>query len=127
MKTIHSLQKYLESFKDDNMNERKEKKAINEDLLQNIMRVKPHGQPTHSTNKSKEEYHYKRSTNIPKEEEKEEHTLDLPEKKYHSFSSEGSLSRYRKRHKNDDNLQGEFQKIKSPTYEGGINTGEKDE
>ena len=33
MKTIHSLQEDLQSFKYDNMNERKEKKEINEALL----------------------------------------------------------------------------------------------
>ena len=57
MKTIQSLQVDLQSFKDENMNERKEKKAINEDLLQNMMIGNPHGQPTHLTNKSKEDYH----------------------------------------------------------------------
>ena len=33
MKTIQSLQEYLQSFKDDNMNERREEKTINEALL----------------------------------------------------------------------------------------------
>ena len=37
MKTIQSLQAYLQSFRDDNMNERKEHQAINEALLQNMM------------------------------------------------------------------------------------------
>ena len=49
------------------MNEKKEKKEINEFLLQNMTGVNPYGQPTHLTNKSKEVYHRKR-TNIPKEE-----------------------------------------------------------
>ena len=46
MKTIQSMQVDLQSFKDHNMNERKEQKTINEDLLQNITGVDPHGQPT---------------------------------------------------------------------------------
>ena len=51
----------------------------------------------------------------------------LPERDYHSLSSDNSLSPCRKRQKNDDNLQGEFRKIKDPTYEGEMNTKEKDE
>ena len=70
MKSIQSLQAYIQSFKDDNMNERKEKKAINEVLLQNMTGVNLDGQPTHSTNKSKEEYHRKGRNSSPKEEEK---------------------------------------------------------
>ena len=35
-KTIQSLQVDLQSFKDDNMNERKEEQAINEALLRNM-------------------------------------------------------------------------------------------
>ena len=103
MKTIQSLQEYLQSFKDDNMNERKEQKAINEDLIHNMMGVNPHGQPTHSTNKSKEGYHRKR-TSSPREEGREEHTLELLERDYHSLSNDNSLSPYRKRQKNADNL-----------------------
>ena len=68
MKTIYSLQEDLHSFKDDNMNERKEQKEINEYLLLNLTRVNLHGQPTHSTNKSKENYHHKRRTSRTKEE-----------------------------------------------------------
>ena len=37
MKMIQSLQEDLQRFKDDNMNERKEKQVINESLLQNMM------------------------------------------------------------------------------------------
>ena len=105
------------------MNERKEKKAINEALVRDMMGGNPHWQPTHSTNKSKEEYCPKRRINSPKEEEKEEHTPKFSEKEYHSCSSEGSLSPCIKRHKNDDNLQVEFWKIKSPTYEGEMKSG----
>ena len=36
-----------------------------------------------------------------------------------------SLSPCRKKQRNDKNLQGEFRKIKSPTYEGEVNTWEK--
>ena len=85
------------------MNERKEKKEINESLLQNMTWVNPHGQPTHLTNKSKEGYHKKR-TSSSKEEGREEHTTEVPERDYHSLSSDNSLSPCRKRHKNDDNL-----------------------
>ena len=48
-----------------------------------------------------------------------------PEGDYHIPSNEDSLSPCRKKKRNDDNLQGEFRKIKSPTYEGEMNTGEK--
>ena len=65
--------------------------------------VKPHGNPTHSTNKSKEGYHKKR-TSSSKEEGREEHTAELLERDYHSLSSNNSLSPCRKRQKNDDNL-----------------------
>ena len=68
MKTIQSLQVDIHSLKDDNMNERREQKKLNESLLHNLTGVNPHGQPTHSTNKSKENYHYKRRTTSPKEE-----------------------------------------------------------
>ena len=71
MKTIHILQEDLYSFKDDNMNERREHKSINEDLLRNLTEVNPHRQLTQSKNKSKEKYHQKRRTSSPKEEGKE--------------------------------------------------------
>ena len=61
LKTIQSLQADLQSFKDDNINERKEKKEINEDLLRNMTGGIPHGQPTHSTNKSKKCFYRKRA------------------------------------------------------------------
>ena len=41
MKTIQSMQEDLHSFKDDNMNERKEKHAINEALMRNMMGGSP--------------------------------------------------------------------------------------
>ena len=53
MKTIQSLQIDLQSFKDDNINERKEQQAINEALLRNMMEGIPQGKTTHSTNKFK--------------------------------------------------------------------------
>ena len=98
MKTIQSMQADLQSFKYDNMNEIKEKKAINAALLQNIMRGIPHGKPTHSTNKTKENGHHKWGKN-PREWGKKEHTLELPEREYHSISSDNSLSPCRKLHK----------------------------
>ena len=57
IKTIQSLEEYLQSFKYDDMNERKEHKEFNEALLQNMTGGNPHGKPTHSTNKYKEGYH----------------------------------------------------------------------
>ena len=53
LETIHSLQEYLQSFKDDNLNEIKEQKTINESLLQNTTGGIPQGKPTHSTNRFK--------------------------------------------------------------------------
>ena len=53
MKTIQSLQAYLQRFRDDNLNERKEQQSINQALLQNMMGGSPQGKPTHSTNKFK--------------------------------------------------------------------------
>ena len=51
------MQEGLQSFKNDNMNERKGQKSIHEALLWNMTEGNPHGQPTHSTNKFKEGYH----------------------------------------------------------------------
>ena len=62
----------------------------------------------------------------PKGRGKEEHMPELPKRDYHGVSSDNSLSRFKKRKKNDENLQGEFLKIKSPTYEGEMNTRERD-
>ena len=108
------------------MNEREEQQSINEALLRSMMGGSPHGKPTHSTNKFKKEFCHKRDKN-PKEEGKEEHTLEPPERYYHSHSSDNSLSPCRKKLSNDDNLQGEFRKIRAPTYEGKMNTREKAE
>ena len=53
MKTIQSLEAYLQSFKYDNVNERKKSKAINEALLWNMTGGILQGKPTHSTNRFK--------------------------------------------------------------------------
>ena len=37
LKTLHGLQAELKSFREDNLNERKEQQAINESLLRNMM------------------------------------------------------------------------------------------
>ena len=124
VKTIQSLQEDLESFKDDNMNERKEQQEINESLLLNMPGRIPHGQPTRSTNKTKENNHCKQGSG-PREGGKEEHTLELLERDYNNISSDNPLSPWRKSLKLDANLQRVFRKIKSPTYEGEMNTGEK--
>ena len=62
-----------------------------------------------------------------REEGKVEHTHETLERDCHNPSSDYSLSPCRKKHRNGDNLQGEFRKIKAPTYEGEMNTWEKDE
>ena len=41
LKTLHSLQAKLKSFREDSMKERKEQKAINEALLRNMMGGSP--------------------------------------------------------------------------------------
>ena len=64
------------------MNERREHKAINEGFLCNLTGINIHRHTTHSTNKSKENYHHKRRTNIPREEGRDEHTLDFIEEEY---------------------------------------------
>ena len=58
LKTLHSLQAELESFREDSLNERKEQQAINKALLCNMMGGILQGKPTQSTNRSKREpYH----------------------------------------------------------------------
>ena len=51
MKTIQILQANLQTFRDDNLNERKEQQAINESFLRNMTGGSSQGKPTHSTNK----------------------------------------------------------------------------
>ena len=75
-KTIQFLQADFQIFKDDNLNEIKEQKEINEALLQNMMGGCPQGKPTHSTNRFKKEPYHKWAS-IPREED--EHTLEPPE------------------------------------------------
>ena len=53
LKTLHSLQAELKSFREDILNERKEQQAINESLLRNMLGGIPQGKPTPSTNTSK--------------------------------------------------------------------------
>ena len=58
LKTLHSLQAELKSFREDNLNERKEHQAINEALLRNMTGGSLQGKLTQSTNRSKREpYH----------------------------------------------------------------------
>ena len=108
LKTIQSLQADLQSFKDDNMNEIKEQQAINEALLRYMMGGILHGQPTHSTDKFKKEFYHKHASST-KEEGKEEHTPEPPERDYRSLSSDNSLSPCRNKLRNDNNLQGELE------------------
>ena len=86
----------------------------------------PYGKPTQSTNRSKREPYHKRANN-PREEEKEERTPKAPKGDHHSPSSDDSLSPRKKKQRSDDSLYGEFRKILGPTYEGQVNTREKDE
>ena len=83
-----------------------------------------HGKPTHSTNMLKKYFYHKWARRL-KEEGKEEHAPEPPERYYHNLSSDNYLSPCRKKQRNDENLQGEFRKIKSPTYEIEMNTREK--
>ena len=55
LKTLHSLQVDMKSFREDSLNERKEQQAINEALLRNMMGGSPQGKPTQSTNRSTRE------------------------------------------------------------------------
>ena len=103
LKTIQSLQADLQSFKDDNMNEIKEQKVINESLMWNIMVGIPLGKPTHSTNNFKKEFCHKWANN-PKEKGKEEHTPEPLERYCHTPSSDYSLSPCRKKQISDDNI-----------------------
>ena len=91
-----------------------------------MMGGSPQGKPTHSTNRFKREPYHKWAS-IPREEGKKEHTHETPEREYHSPSNEDSISPCRKKQISDDNLQGDFRKIRSPTYEGEVNTGERAE
>ena len=71
LKTIHSLQAELQSFREDSLNERNEHQVINEALLRNMMGGIPQGKPTHSTKMFKREPYHKWA-NIPREQKKEE-------------------------------------------------------
>ena len=53
LKTIHSLQAELQSLREDNLNERKEQQAINEELLRKMTVGSLKVKPTQSTNSSK--------------------------------------------------------------------------
>ena len=85
----------------------------------------PQGKPTQSTNRSKREpYHEWASSQI---EVEKEGTPEATKGDHHSPTSDDSLSPQRKNQRSDDILQGEFWKIRAPTYEHEVNTWEKDE
>ena len=67
LKTIQSLQPDLQSFRDDNMNERREQQAIDEALLRNMTIGSLQGKPTHSTKKFKNESYHKRDNDLREE------------------------------------------------------------
>ena len=123
--TLHILEAELESFTEDTLNERKEHQAINEALLRNMTGGSLQGKLSESTNRSKREPYYKRASSS-REEEKEERTPEAPKGDHHSPSNDDSLSLGKRKQISDDNLQGEFRKIRSPTYEGEVNLGIKD-
>ena len=77
----------------------------------------PQGKPTKSTNSSKIELYHK-WVSIPREGEKYEWTPGALKGDHHSPSSDDSLSPRRKKQRSNDSLQGKFQKIIAPTYEG---------
>ena len=107
LKTLHSLQVELKSFREDNLNERKEQQAINEALLRNMTGGSPQGKPTPSTNSSKREP-YPKWAIIPRGEEKEEYTLEAAKGDHHSPSSGDSLSPRREKQRSYDSIQGDF-------------------
>ena len=125
LKTLQSLQAELKSFIEDNLNERKEHQAINEALSRNMMGGSPQGKPTQSTNRSKREPYHEWASS-PREAKKEG-TPEANKGDHHSPTGDDSLSLRRKRKRSDDNIQGEFRKIRAPTYEGEVNTRENDE
>ena len=113
----------MKSFREENLNERREEKAINEALLRNMMGGSPQGKPTPSTNSSKREP-YRKWANNPRKEEKG-CTLEATKEDHHNPFSGDSLSPQRKKQKSNNSLQGEFRKIRALTYEGEVNMGEK--
>ena len=69
LKTLHSLQDELKSFREDSLNERKRQQGINEALLHNMIGGSPQDKPTQSTNRSKREPYHEWAS-IPREVEK---------------------------------------------------------
>ena len=66
------------------------------------------GKPTQSTNRSKREPYHKWASSL--REEKKESTPEETKGDHHSLASDDSLSPWRKRQRNDDSLQGYFEK-----------------
>ena len=69
----------------------------------------PQGKPTQSTNRSKREPYHERDSS-PREAEKQG-TPEETKGYHHSPTSDDSLSPQRKRHRNDDSLQGALDEI----------------
>ena len=67
----------MKSFREDSLNEMKEKQAINEALLRNMIGGSPQGKPTESINSSKREP-YPKWASGPRGEGKEECTREAP-------------------------------------------------
>ena len=85
----------------------------------------PQGKPTQSSIRPKREPYHEQASSLRKAEK--EGTPEATKGDPHSLASDDSLSPRRKRQRSDNSLQGEFQKIRAQTYEGELNTGEKDE
>ena len=83
----------------------------------------PQGKPTQYTNISKREPYHQRASS-PRGEE---NTLEATKGDHHDPSNDDSLSPRRKKQRSDDILHGGFRKTRGLTYDGQVNTGEKDE
>ena len=62
---------------------------------------------------------------MAREGEKEERIPEALKGYNHIPFSNDSLSPRRKKQRSNDSLQGDFRKIRAPTYEGEVNIGEK--
>ena len=92
----------MKSFREDSLNERKEQQAIIEALLHNMTGGSPQGKPTLSTNGYKREPYHEQSSS-PTEVKKEGNPKET-KGDHHSPTSDDSLSRQRKRQRNNDNI-----------------------
>ena len=104
LKTLHSIQVDMKSFREDSLNERKEQQAINEALLCNMKGGSPQGKPTQSTNRSTKELYHEQASS-PREVEKE-CTPEATKGDHQTPTSDDSISPRRNRKRSDDRIQG---------------------